>query len=75
MDEQDPTLATGPYPSMMLNSDAKYNLYDNDPNENKPLNDVNGMIQQIVSIIDQSLDEAQAKFVLSVPLSTFSSAL
>ncbi|CAF5055473.1 unnamed protein product, partial [Rotaria sp. Silwood1] len=30
-------------------------------NENKPFNDVNGMIQQIMSIVDQSLDEAQAR--------------
>lgn len=63
MDEQDPTLSSGHYPSMMINSDVKYNLYENDLNENKPLNDVNGMIHQIMSIIDQSLDEAQAKFV------------
>jgi len=61
MDEQDPTLSSGHYPSMMINSDVKYNLYENDLNENKPLNDVNGMIHQIMSIIDQSLDEAQAK--------------
>jgi hypothetical protein len=32
-------------------------------NENKPFNDVNGMLQQIMSIVDQSLDEAQSRCV------------
>lgn len=46
-----------------LTTDMKYNLYDTNANENKPFNDVNGMLQQIMSIVDQSLDEAQSRFV------------
>lgn len=50
-----------PPPLSLSSSDVKYNLYDTSMNENKPFNDVNGMLQQIMSIVDQSLDEAQAK--------------
>jgi hypothetical protein len=52
-----------PPPLALSSSDVKYNLYDTGINENKPFNDVNGMLQQIMSIVDQSLDEAQARFV------------
>ncbi|UJR36103.1 hypothetical protein I4U23_028838 [Adineta vaga] len=48
-------------PLSLSSSDVKYNLYDTGINENKPFNDVNGMLQQIMSIVDQSLDEAQAR--------------
>lgn len=72
MDGQDPTynpnLPSSHYnpmisPLTLSTTDAKYNSYDLTVNENKPFNDVNGMIQQIMSIVDQSLDEAQARFV------------
>ena len=72
MDEQEsnynPNLSSSHYAPMMSNmnlpnADVKYNLYDTNLDENKPLNDVNSMLQQIMSIVDQSLDEAQAKFV------------
>jgi len=72
MDSQDPTynpnLPASHYNSMipplgLSTTDVKYNLYDTNVNENKPFNDVNGMLQQIMSIVDQSLDEAQARFV------------
>ncbi len=52
-----------PPPLALSSSDVKYNLYDPSGSENKPFNDVNGMLQQIMSIVDQSLDEAQARFV------------
>jgi hypothetical protein len=55
--------APPPPPLALSSSDVKYNLYDTGINENKPFNDVNGMLQQIMSIVDQSLDEAQARFV------------
>ncbi|CAF3880225.1 unnamed protein product [Rotaria magnacalcarata] len=70
MDGQDPTynsnLGSSLYnpmisPLTLSTTDAKYNSYDMNANENKPFNDVNGMIQQIMSIVDQSLDEAQAR--------------
>ncbi|CAF1076481.1 unnamed protein product [Rotaria sordida] len=70
MDGQDPTynpnLTSSHYnpmisPLTLSTTDAKYNSYDMNVNENKPFNDVNGMIQQIMSIVDQSLDEAQAR--------------
>jgi len=51
-------------PLSLSTTDVKYNLYDTNVNENKPFNDVNGMLQQIMSIVDQSLDEAQSRFVL-----------
>lgn len=64
-----PMMALGgpqaPPPLALSSSDVKYNLYDTGVNENKPFNDVNGMLQQIMSIVDQSLDEAQARFVLN----------
>ena len=72
MDGKDPsynsTLSSSHYDSMispltLSTTDAKYNSYDTNLNENKPFNDINGMIQQIMSIVDQSLDEAQARFV------------
>jgi hypothetical protein len=71
MDGQDPTynqslLASHYNPMTLLTSDVKYNIYDPNMNENKPFNDVNGMLQQIMSIIDQSLDEAQARFVFCI---------
>lgn len=50
-----------PPPLSLSGADVKYNLYDAGVNENKPFNDVNGMLQQIMSIVDQSLDEAQAR--------------
>ncbi|CAF1627546.1 unnamed protein product [Adineta ricciae] len=53
--------APPPPPLSLSSSDVKYNLYDTGVNENKPFNDVNGMLQQIMSIVDQSLDEAQAR--------------
>lgn len=55
--------AVPPPPLALSSSDVKYNLYDTGMNETKPFNDVNGMLQQIMSIVDQSLDEAQARFV------------
>jgi hypothetical protein len=73
MDSQDSTynsnLSSSHYNSMipplsLSTTDVKYNLYDTNVNENKPFNDVNGMLQQIMSIVDQSLDEAQSRFVL-----------
>jgi len=55
-----------PPPLALSSSDVKYNLYDTSSvSENKPFNDVNGMLQQIMSIVDQSLDEAQARFVFN----------
>ncbi len=72
MDGQDPTynpnLPPSHYTPMipplgLATTDAKYNLYDTNVNENKPFNDVNGMLQQIMSIVDQSLDEAQSRCV------------
>jgi hypothetical protein len=68
MDGQDPTYNPNHYTSMipplgLATTDVKYNLYDTNINENKPFNDVNGMLQQIMSIVDQSLDEAQARYV------------
>jgi hypothetical protein len=54
-----------PPPLALSSSDVKYNLYDTSVSENKPFNDVNGMLQQIMSIVDQSLDEAQARFVFN----------
>jgi len=68
MDSQDPTynsnLPSSHYNPMTLSTtDGKYNLYDTNMNENKPFNDVNGMLQQIMSIVDQSLDEAQSRYV------------
>lgn len=54
--------APPPPPLALSSSDVKYNLYDTSVNETKPFNDVNGMLQQIMSIVDQSLDEAQARF-------------
>jgi hypothetical protein len=56
-------LGAPPPPLALSSSDVKYNLYDTGVSENKPFNDVNGMLQQIMSIVDQSLDEAQARFV------------
>ncbi|CAF1521747.1 unnamed protein product [Rotaria magnacalcarata] len=50
-----------PPPLSLSSSDVKYNLYDTSINESKPFNDLNGMLQQIMSIVDQSLDEAQAR--------------
>jgi hypothetical protein len=50
-----------PPPLSLSSSDVKYNLYDTGLNESKPYHDVNGMLQQIMSIVDQSLDEAQAR--------------
>jgi len=55
-----------PPPLALSSSDVKYNLYDTGISENKPFNDVNGMLQQIMSIVDQSLDEAQARFVFNL---------
>lgn len=53
-----------PQPPLALSSsDVKYNLYDTSINETKPFNDVNGMLQQIMAIVDQSLDEAQARYI------------
>jgi hypothetical protein len=52
-----------PPPLALSSSDVKYNLYDTTGNENKPFNDVNGMLQQIMSIVDQNLDEAQSRYV------------
>ena len=52
-----------PPPLSLSSSDVKYNLYDTGVSETKPFHDVNGMLQQIMSIVDQSLDEAQARFV------------
>ena len=78
MDEQDstynPNIPSTHYnpmipPMALSTTDVKYNLYDNNMNENKPLNDVNGMLQQIMSIVDQSLDEAQARLVFFACLS------
>ena len=69
MDGQDssynPNLPPSHYSPMIppLTTDCKYNLYDTNTSENKPFNDVNGMLQQIMSIVDQSLDEAQSRFV------------
>jgi hypothetical protein len=69
MDGQDPTYSLPSHynpmipPLSLSTTDVKYNLYDTDVNENKPFNDVNGMLQQIMSIVDQSLDEAQSRFV------------
>lgn len=72
MDDQDPTynpnLPSSHYNSMIAplglsSTDVKYTIYDANVNENKPFNDVNGMLQQIMSIVDQSLDEAQSRFV------------
>lgn len=53
-------------PLSLSSSEMKYNLYDTGVSETKPFNDVNGMLQQIMSIVDQSLDEAQAKFVFNL---------
>ena len=50
-----------PPPLALSSSDVKYNLYDTNINETKPCHDVNAMLQQIMSIVDQSLDEAQAR--------------
>ena len=62
-----PMMALGappPLPPLALSStDVKYNLYESGIGESKPFNDVNGMLQQIMSIVDQSLDEAQARCV------------
>ena len=58
MDEQESTFSGNLVPS-------HYNLYDGETSENKPFNDVNGMLQQIMSIVDQSLDEAQSRFAFS----------
>ena len=55
----------GPPPLALSSSDVKYNLYDPSASESKPFNDVNGMLQQIMSIVDQSLDEAQARYVIT----------
>lgn len=55
--------APAPPPLALSSSDVKYNLYDTSVSENKPFNDVNGMLQQIMSIVDQSLDEAQSRLV------------
>lgn len=60
-----------PPPLGLSSSDVKYNLYDTSINENKPFNDVNGMLQQIMSIVDQSLDEAQSRFVVRTKSSNF----
>ena len=54
-----PPPASGPL--ALSSTDVKYNLYDTSVNESKPFHDVNGMLQQIMSIVDQSLDEAQAR--------------
>lgn len=71
MDGQEPTynsnLPSSHYTPMipplgLSTTDVKYNLYDTNVSENKPFNDVNGMLQQIMSIVDQSLDEAQARY-------------
>lgn len=48
-------------PLTLSTSDVKYNMYDTSANETKPFQDVSGMIQQIMSIVDQTLDEAQTK--------------
>lgn len=70
MDGQEPTynsnLSSSHYTPMipplgLSTTDVKYNLYDTNVSENKPFNDVNGMLQQIMSIVDQSLDEAQSR--------------
>ncbi len=61
-----PLGAPPPPPPLALSSDVKYNLYDTGLSEIKPFNDVNGMLQQIMSIVDQSLDEAQARFVFNL---------
>jgi hypothetical protein len=61
-----PLGAPPPPPPLALSSDIKYNLYDTGLSEIKPFNDVNGMLQQIMSIVDQSLDEAQARFVFNL---------
>ena len=65
MDEQESTFSGNLVPThynpMMPSSEMKYNLYDGDTSENKPFNDINGMLQQIMSIVDQSLDEAQSR--------------
>jgi len=64
MDAQDPTYYNSMIPPLGVSTtDVKYNHYENNANENKPFNDVNGMIQQIMAIVDQSLDEAQTRFV------------
>ena len=52
-----PPPASGPL--ALSSTDVKYNLYDTSVNESKPFHDVNGMLQQIMSIVDQSLDEAE----------------
>jgi hypothetical protein len=59
-------LGAPPPPLALSSTDVKYNLYDTGVSENKPFNDVNGMLQQIMSIVDQSLDEAQARFVFNL---------
>ena len=68
-----PLGAPPPPPLALSSSDVKYNLYDTSVSENKPFNDVNGMLQQIMSIVDQSLDEAQARLVFSEKKSELSS--
>ena len=68
MDGQEPTYNSSSHYTSMIpplglsTTDVKYNLYDTNVSENKPFNDVNGMLQQIMSIVDQSLDEAQARY-------------
>ncbi len=59
-------LGAPPPPLALSSTDVKYNLYDTGLSESKPFNDVNGMLQQIMSIVDQSLDEAQARFVFNL---------
>lgn len=54
---------SGSVPLALSSTDVKYNLYDTNVNESKPFHDVNGMLQQIMSIVDQSLDEAQARYI------------
>ena len=86
MDGQDPGYGQGlpppgqalynpmmpPPPLALSSSDVKYNLYDTGVSENKPFNDVNGMLQQIMSIVDQSLDEAQSRYVFDQETKTIS---
>ena len=59
-------------PLTLSSSDVKYNLYDTSVTETKPFQDVNGMLQQIMSIVDQTLDEAQARLVIDQSVNSFS---
>ncbi|CAF0782563.1 unnamed protein product [Didymodactylos carnosus] len=72
MEDQVSPYHTSPYgiiplPHLTMNTDVKYGLYENTSDLDGQNNactkryDVNDMLQQILSIVDQSLDEAQQR--------------